>query len=179
MRLRHIARNAQPEPRAARIAVARRLQAVKGLEHLLELIRRYARAIVADTDLEAPPVPHQDARAATKLDGVGDEVSDAALQRLWLTWHRCNRASLHRDVLAHLNELSTHRLEQQTDIDRLQCLLVIEAAKERQRAAHHALHFIELLAKPRLQGRIVDLRLDLEPQPRERRLEVMRHGRQD
>ena len=76
------------------------------------------------------------------------------------------------------SELPAHGLEQQVDIDRLQRLIVIEVAKERERAVHHALHLIQLLAEARLQRRVIDLGLHLKPQPRQGCLEVMGHGRE-
>ena len=67
--------------------------------------------------------------------------------------------------------------QQRVDVERHRRFAVIESAEQRQRLAHHALHLIELVPDARLQRRVLQ-RLHLQPQPRERRLQVVRHRRQ-
>src|SRR5690242_5173796 len=170
MRLRHIACDAQSESGAAGIAITRGLQAIEGLEDPLDLLRWDARTLIANADLELCAIPDDDARAVAKLDGVADDVGDAPFQRLRLAGYFRNGPPLDHNVLAHLHELAPYRLEQQVDVDRLQRLLIVETSKERQRPPYHALHLVELSAEARLQRRVFDLCLDLQPQPRQGRL---------
>ena len=80
---------------------------------------------------------------------------------------------LNRDIRAHFPKFIFNRLDQRVDIDRCQRLVVIEAPEKPERSTDHALHLVELLPEARLDGRIIQSRLDLQPQARERSLQVV------
>ena len=86
MRTHQIARDRQPQPRAAGFAAARLLGAEEWIENLPEQVFGQPRTVVLDADLVLPRlVAEHDARTAAVLDRVVDQV----LQR---TFERARRA---------------------------------------------------------------------------------------
>src|SRR2546421_417184 len=96
MGLRDVARDGEPEPSPAAVAVARGLEAVEGLEHPLELRIRNARTRIAHPDRHHRTVLELDVGARAELDGVGDQVGEAALERLRLAARRLHPGAPHR-----------------------------------------------------------------------------------
>ena len=174
MRLRDVAGDGQPQARAAAVAVAGGLEAVERLEHPFQLLRGNAGTAVAHPDRDHRPILDQDVGARAEGGGVGHQIGETALERL-----RLGRQGLH-DVAGeghlppHVGELLAHLVEQRVQVEGGRRLAVLDAAEQRQRLADHGLHLVELAADALLHGRIVEC-LDLQPQPRQRGLQVMRH----
>src|SRR5438105_14415145 len=104
MGLRDVARDGEPEPSPAAVAVARGLEAVEGLEHALELRIRNARTRIAHPDRHHRTVLELDVGARAELDGVGDQVGEAAPERLRLTWERLGGGACRAPLPPHAGE---------------------------------------------------------------------------
>ena len=80
---RHIARDRQAEPDAAGRRVARGIEADEGLEHPLAFAGRDAGPVIVDQDVDAVLDRRRStARHAAITAGIGDQVGEAAAQRV-------------------------------------------------------------------------------------------------
>src|SRR5581483_9351676 len=138
------------ETEAAATAVARAIpvEAVKALEHMLELVRRYPRPAIADFDLEltvAGACGHPDAIARV---GVGDRVPHEIAQHLGqpvgIAFQRSPRALELEIAVTEERQISAQVLKELAQVDRAWLdQLARFGTRQREHVAHQAVELVQ------------------------------------
>ena len=116
-------------------------------------------------------------RVITVFDRVVDQVGQAAAQCGRTRHHRQRRLAVQRHVLAGVAGIAADAVEQRIEVERLQRLRAVHAARQIEPFAHHQLHGRQVAHQLVAQLFIRHL-FQPQPQTRQRRLQVVRNGGQ-
>ena len=171
-----MAGDGQPQAAAARAAVARAFQPIEGLEHLFQLLRGNAGAVVAHAQAKAVGAVDNiqlDVALAIAI-GVIQQIIDNAAQRCGRGGQRPFRRAVAQRVLAQFGAVGQPGVQQAVYIAQFQADAGQFIAQIGQGFLHQRLHFVQVADKFLAHGVVVE-HFCAQLQPGDRGFQVVAH----